>query len=176
MKKQERRQSFTLPARVKRLCRKSFRMVWDVHDYLFEKNYAALLDYYRENGNADVPSYYVTADGLALGRWIRYQIDVGEKLPEKKKEKLLALGVSFEKTDAWDVKFALLKQYYAEHGDLKIPANYVVNGVWLARWLTEQKARLNGKSTGRSGKKHLRMSRRLNCTRLAFREKLWLDG
>ena len=112
-------------------------MVWDVHDYLFEKNYAALLDYYRENGNADVPSYYVTADGLALGRWIRYQIDVGEKLPEKKKEKLLALGVSFEKTDAWEEKFALLKQYYAEHGDLKTPANYVVNRFWLARWLTE---------------------------------------
>ena len=204
-------------------------MVWDVPDYLFEKNYAALLDYYKENGNADVPSYYVTADGLrlgawvfntrsrkngigkgaeltdeqikrldelgfswdgkfrnnwnksyeaaceykkkhgdlnilvayvtadglALGRWIRYQIDVGEKLPEEKKEKLLALGVSFEKTDAWEEKFALLKQYYAEHGDLKIPANYVVNGVWLARWFTEQKARLNGKSTGRSGKKAL---------------------
>ena len=204
-------------------------MVWDVPDYLFEKNYAALLDYYKENGNADVPSYYVTADGLrlgtwvfntrnrkngsgkgaeltdeqikrldelgfswngkfrnnwnksyeaaceykkkhgdlnipvayvtaeglALGRWIRYQIDVGEKLPEEKKEKLLALGVSFEKTDAWEEKFALLKQYYAEHGDLKIPANYVVNGVWLARWLTEQKARLNGKFTGRSGKKAL---------------------
>lgn len=202
-------------------------MVWDVPDYLFEKNYAALLDYYKENGNADVPSYYVTADGLrlgawvfntrsrkngigkgaelteeqikrldelgfswegrhkntwdkaylavceykkkygdlkipvayvtadglALGRWIRYQIDVGEKLPEEKKEKLLALGVSFEKTDAWEEKFALLKQYYAERGDLKIPANYVVNGVWLARWLAEQKARLNGKSTGRSGKK-----------------------
>ena len=202
-------------------------MVWDVPDYLFEKNYAALLDYYKENGNADVPSYYVTtdglrlgtwvfntrnrkngsgkgaeltdeqikrldelgfswdgkfrnnwnksyeaaceykkkhgdlnipvayvtADGLALGRWIRYQIDVGEKLPEEKKEKLLALGVSFEKKDAWEEKFALLKQYYAEHGDLKIPANYVVNGVWLARWFTEQKARLNGKSTGRSGKK-----------------------
>ena len=78
-------------------------MVWDVPDYLFEKNYAALLDYYKENGNADVPSYYVTAYGLRLGRWIRYQIDVGEKLPEEKKEKLLALGVSFEKTDAWDV-------------------------------------------------------------------------
>ena len=204
-------------------------MVWDVPDYLFEKNFAALLDYYKENGNADVPSYYVTADGLrlgawvfntrsrkngigkgaelteeqikrldelgfswdgrhkntwdkaylavceykkkhgdlnipvayvtadglALGRWIRYQIDVGEKLPKEKKEKLLALGVSFEKTDAWEEKFALLKQYYAEHGDLKIPANYVVEGVWLARWLTEQKARLNGKSTVRSGKKAL---------------------
>lgn len=202
-------------------------MVWDVPDYLFEKNYAALLEFYRENGNADVPSYYVTADGLRLGAWafnirsrrkgfgqgaelteeqikrldelgfswegkfkntwnksyeaaceykkqhgnlkipvayvtadgiklgvwIRYQIDVGEKLSKEKKEKLLALGVSFEKTDAWEEKFALLKQYYMEHGDLKLSANYVMNGVWLAKWLTEQKARLNGTSTGRSGKK-----------------------
>ncbi len=202
-------------------------MVWDVPDYLFEKNYSALLDYYKENGNVDVPSYYVTADGLRLGTWvfnirsrrkgfgqgaelskeqikwldelgfswegkfrntwdksyeaackykkkygdlkipvayktddgiklgvwIRRQIDAREKLPKEKKEKLLALGVSFEKTDAWEEKFALLKRYYEEHGDLKIPADYVVNGVWLARWLTEQKARLNGTSTGRSGKK-----------------------
>lgn len=113
----------------------------------------AACEYKKKHGDLNIPVAYVTADGLALGRWIRYQIDVGEKLPEDKKEKLLALGVSFEKTDSWDVKFALLKQYYAEHGDLKIPANYVVNGVWLARWFTEQKARLNGKSTGRSGKK-----------------------
>ena len=204
-------------------------MVWDVPDYLFEKNYAALLDYYRENGNADVPSYYVTADGLrlgtwvcnirnrrkkigqgselteeqikrldelnfcwaglhrnawdktyeaaceyrkkhgdlnipvayitadglALGRWIRRQIDAGEKLSAEKREKLLAIGLTFEKSDAWEEKFALLKGYFEAHGDLKIPANYVVDGVWLARWFSEQKARLNGKATGRSGKKAL---------------------
>ena len=204
-------------------------MVWDVPDYLFEKNYAALLDYYKENGNVDVPCYYVTADGLrlgawvcnirnrrkkigqgselteeqikrldelsfcwaglhkntwdktyeaacdyrkkhgnlnipvayvtadglALGRWIRRQIDVGEKLSAEKREKLLAIGMKLKKSDAWEEKFALLKGYFETHGDLKIPANYVVNGVWLARWLTEQKARLNGKSTDRSGKKAL---------------------
>lgn len=204
-------------------------MVWDVPDYLFEKNYTALLDYYRENGNADVPSYYVTADGLrlgawvfnirnrkngsgkgaelteeqikrldelgfswdgrhkntwdkayaaareykakhgdlkipaayvtadglALGRWIRRQIDGAERLSEQKREKLRSIGVSFDKPDAWEEKFALLRRYFDEHGDLKIPANYVVNGVWLARWFTEQKARLNGKPTLRSGRKPL---------------------
>lgn len=204
-------------------------MVWDVPDYLFEKNYAALLDYYRENGNADVPSYYitadglrlgawvfnvrnrksgvgqgaeltdeqirrldelgfcwdgrrkntwekayaaareykakhgdlkipaayVTADGLALGRWIRRQIDGEERLSEQKREKLRSIGVSFDKPDAWEEKFALLKRYFDEHGDLKIPANYVVNGVWLARWFSEQRAKLNGKPTLRGGKKPL---------------------
>lgn len=204
-------------------------MVWDVPDYLFEKNYTALLDYYRENGNTDVPSYYVTADGLrlgtwvfntrnrkngsgkgaelteeqikrldelgfswdgrhkntwdkayaaareykakhgdlkipaayvtadglALGRWIRRQIDGAERLSEQKREKLRSIGVNFDKPDAWEEKFALLRRYFDEHGDLKIPANYVVNGVWLARWFTEQKARLNGKPTLRSGRKPL---------------------
>ena len=200
-------------------------MVWDVPDYLFEKNYAALLDYYKEKGNSDVPSYYVTedglrlgawvfnvrnrrkrigkgaalteeqikrldelgfcwkgrqksswekayavaceykakygdlkipaayvtADGLNLGVWLRRQIDIGEGLSQEKKEKLLALGVNFEKTDAWEEKFALLQRYYEEHGDLKMPANYVVNGIWLARWFSEQRAKLNGKSVGWNG-------------------------
>lgn len=202
-------------------------MAWDVPDYLFEKNYAALLEYYKENGNADVPSYYVTAGGLKLGMWVcnirnrlkgvgkgaelteeqkkrldelgfpwegtfrntwnknyeaackykkkygnlkipvayvsengiklgtwfRHQMDIGERLPAEKKEKLLALGVSFVKEDSWEVRYALAKAYYEEYGDLKMPANYVVNGIWLARWLSEQKAKLNGKSVGRSGEK-----------------------
>ena len=223
-------------------------MVWDVPDYLFEKNYAALLDYYKENGNSDVPCYYVTADGLrlgtwvsnirsrrkkigqgaeltdeqikrldeldfswngqhrdtwdkaylavcaykkkngnlkipvayvtadglALGRWLRRQIDSGEKLSAEKKKKLLALGVSFEKTDAWEEKFALLQRYYEEHGDLKIPANYVVNGVWLARWFSEQKARLNGKSVGK--KKTLTEEQANKLRSIGVRSRYWLNG
>ena len=31
-----------------------------------------------------------------------------------------------------------------------MPADHVVDGVWLRRWLSEQKARLNGKPSGRS--------------------------
>ena len=95
---------------------------------------------------------YLTETGLALDKLIRRQIDGAEKLSSAKKEKLTALGLSLEKPDAWEEKFALVKAYYEEHGNLKIPANYVVNGVWIARWLSEQKARLNGKSVGRNGR------------------------
>ena len=52
--------------------------------------------------------------------------------------------------DPWSEKFALVEQYYHEHDNVNIPANYVVEGVWLARWLSEQVARMNGKATGRS--------------------------
>ncbi len=204
-------------------------MVWDVPDYLFERNYSVLLEYYKENGNADVPTYYTTKDGLklgawvrnvrnrknkvglgaeltedqikrlddlqfnwqgnrknawdkacreakkykekygnlnipvsyttpdgfALGKWLNRQKDNAKNLTKDKKEKLTALGVTFEKPtagDKWDEKFRLLERYYEEHGDLKIPANYVVNGVWLARWYAEQKARLTGKAKSKSGK------------------------
>ena len=44
----------------------------------------------------------------------------------------------------------LVEAYFAEHGDVNIPADYVADGVWLARWLSEQIARFNEKPTGRS--------------------------
>ena len=46
---------------------------------------------------------YVSEDGIKLGTWLRHQIDIGEKLPAEKKKKLLAIGVSFEKTDSWEL-------------------------------------------------------------------------
>ena len=105
----------------------------------WNKSYEAACEYRAKYGDMKIPVAYVTADGIKLGVWIRRQIDIGENLSPEKKEKLLALGVNFEKTDSWEVRYALAKAYYEEHGDLKIPANYVVNGVWLARWLSEQK-------------------------------------
>ena len=47
-------------------------------------------------------------------------------------------------------KFSLVKVYYDQYGHTKMPADLVVNGVWLRRWLTEQTARLNERPTGRN--------------------------
>lgn len=52
---------------------------------------------------------------------------------------MLALGVSFEKEDFWEVRYALAKAYYEEHGNLNIPPEYKVNGIWLAKWVNEQR-------------------------------------
>lgn len=57
----------------------------------------------------------------------------------------------WEQEDPWEQKFKLLYEYYQEHGDLKMPIDYVVNGVWLRRWLSEQVARMNGKSIWQNG-------------------------
>ena len=43
------------------------------------------------------------------------------------------------KPDPWEVRYQLAKAYYEEHGDLKIPLKYRADGVWLAKWVNEQK-------------------------------------
>ena len=34
------------------------------------------------------------------------------------------------------------EECYKEHGSLDMPSNYIVNGVWLAKWIREQYLRL----------------------------------
>lgn len=49
----------------------SIVMRWDLYtDYSWEKNFNAAKDYYEKNGHLDVPSRFVTRDGLPLGAWL----------------------------------------------------------------------------------------------------------
>ena len=73
--------------------------------------------------------------------------------------KLTEIGMVWEPIDSWEKRFALAEQYYKEHGNLRMPNNYVVEGVWLERWLREQKARIAEEmesSDGKKEKKHRR--------------------
>lgn len=114
----------------------------------WEQSYAAACRYYEEHGNFDIPVAYVTEDGIALGRWIRRQRDAS--LTPERKEKLESVGILLKKPDRWMEKFRMVKAYYDQHGDTKMPADLVVDGVWIRRWLTEQIARLNEKPTGKN--------------------------
>ena len=114
----------------------------------WEKAYEAAYRYKQEHGNLDIPVSYTTSDGIALGRWIRRQRRLDE-LTESRQRQLKDLGFVWETKDPWMEKFQLVKAYYDQHGHTRMPGNYVVNGVWLCRWLCEQTARLNEKTTGR---------------------------
>lgn len=106
-----------------------------------------LCEYYKKNGSFDIPVSYVTDNGVALGKWIRHQRDFFEKgkLSEERIEKLRNIGFVLEKSDPWEEKFQLAKAYFEEYGNLNVPAQYVVNGVWLSKWLNEQKLIAEGK-------------------------------
>lgn len=122
------------------------------HSTAWDIAYAEASKYRQAHGNLNVPATYVTENGIRLGRWIRSQRETYETtLSEVRKQKLDALGMVWKPEDPWDLKFRLVQQYYETYGHTNMPADYVVEGVWLRRWLSEQKARLNG--TAKSAKK-----------------------
>lgn len=126
-------------------------MSWDgKHNVSWEESFHAAQNYYRLHGNLNIPSTFTTRDGLKLGRWIRYQRECCDALAEDKKRKLDEIGMIWEQEDPWDQKFLLVRQFYENNGHVNMPSNYVMEGVWLRRWLSEQKARLNEKPTGRN--------------------------
>ncbi len=121
------------------------------HNATWDIAYAEACKYRQEHGDLNVPSSYVTENGIRLGRWIRSQREAYKTtLSESRKQKLDALGMIWKLEDPWNTKFQLVEQYYKAHGHTNMPTDYVVDGVWLRRWLSEQKARLNGRPTGRS--------------------------
>ena len=199
-------------------------MVWDVPDYLWERNYAACVEYHRTHGDLDIPFDYVTKEGLKLGAWIRNQrsarqgkgrsarlneeqirrldgigmmwgtkydrawetgyteakayveahktLDVPttyitasgyklgrwianqrakgkEKLSLTRQKRLDAIGMIWEKQNSWETRYKLAAEYFAEHGNLRVPSQYKADGVWLNKWLNEQRQIHLGKRKGK---------------------------
>ena len=42
-----------------------------------------------------------------------------------------------------------VKRYYEEHGNLNIPPRYKANGIWIAKWLNEQRQIYIGNRPGK---------------------------
>ena len=112
-------------------------------------NYEEAREYYKQNGNLNVPTHYKTASGFALWAWLTRQRSKEAALTKEQHALLDELGYVWSKDDPWLEKYELAKQYYDDHGNANLPANYVVNGIWLARWLSEQVLRLHGKRAGK---------------------------
>ena len=126
-------------------------MVWGQHDLQWEKNYRACAQYYAEHGNLDIPTKYVSPEGLRVGEWLRRQRALRKNagaLSVEQIERLDAIGMDwldcFER--AWEIGFAHAEQYRKEHGDLDVPATYVCeDGFVLGKWLGRHK-KVNGRS------------------------------
>lgn len=123
------------------------------HDAAWEETYEEACRYREQHGNLDIPAAYITEGGCRLGKWLRHQRDACRegRLSAERKEKLSAIGMVWEPESGWESRFGLARQYYEEHGSLDMKSNYVVEGVWLAKWLKEQAAKMEGAMTIRSG-------------------------
>lgn len=124
-------------------------MLWDKrNDRLWEKGYKEALEYRRTYGDLNVPSLFKTKTGYPLGKWIFAQRG-NEKLSERRRTLLNDIGMVWTKQDPWEMRYAMAKAYYDTHGNLNMPGDYTVGGVWIAKWLNEQKQIYQGKRRGK---------------------------
>ena len=116
-------------------------MTWkNHHEAAWDTGYHAALTYYRSHGDLCVPTSYIAPDGYKLGAWIADRREKGKENHSVQRQKQLEeIGMIWTKPDSWDIRYALAKQYYEEHGDLNVPPQYKADGIWLAKWLNEQR-------------------------------------
>ncbi|MCI8834792.1 MAG: DEAD/DEAH box helicase family protein [Ruminococcus sp.] len=126
-------------------------MVWkNKQRRQWEKGLEEATVYYKEYGNLDVPTKYISATGFRLGGWISDRRERGrEKHSLERQKQLDAIGMIWERPDPWERRYALAKAYYEEYGNLRVPSKYRADGIWLAKWLNEQKQIYAGKRPGK---------------------------
>lgn len=117
--------------------------------------------YYHEHGNLNVPSEYVTPDGVLLGKWVARQRYAylnpdrsSARVTPERKALLDKLGMVWKKYDPWQERYDLALAYKTEHGDLEIPSVYkTADGVWLGSWVSRQRQALNSGSSALSSER-----------------------
>ena len=124
-------------------------MIWSVPDYLWEENYAAALDFFKNNGHLDIPSDYCAPNGLKIGMWIRRQRDLRSGKVNKgvcpsaeQIARLDEIGMIWKNKFeiAWDKGYQAALEYFNQHGDLNVPTIYVTpNGYRLGAWISDRR-------------------------------------
>lgn len=117
--------------------------------------------YYHEHGSLNIPSEYVTPDGVLLGKWVARQRYAylnpdrsSARVTPERKALLDKLGMVWEKYDPWQERYDLALAYKTEHGDLEIPSVYkTADGVWLGSWVSRQRQALNSGSSALSSER-----------------------
>ena len=124
------------------------------NDIAWENGFNHAKAYADKHGLADAPLRYVCEDGYKLGVWFskcREKYAKGS-LTDSQIKQLEDIKIVWNKSrkNDWDECFERASAYYKEHGNLNVPPSYVVDGVWLNKWLNEQKLILQGKREGKT--------------------------
>ena len=141
----------------------SIGMIWSVPDYMWEAYYAECLRYYREHGNLEIPSRYVS-NGLRVGNWINRLRGVrkgtakGNPLTEAQISRLDEIGMIWEsRFDAsWEKGFSEAERFFRENHHLEVPMGYLSpSGYKLGRWILEQRGKAKKDSYPEERRKRL---------------------
>ncbi len=128
--------------------------IWNALDDAWESHFESLSKYTKSRGNSSVPQGE-TFEGIALGSWVARQrrIKKGQasgSLTATQIARLESLpgwlwdASKSRNTDArdkaWGEKYDLLKIYAKKTGTATPPANEAIDGVYLGRWVSVQRA------------------------------------
>lgn len=129
-----------------RNCRELFEKLNDALTATWDMYYASAEQYYKDNGNLEVPARYITEEGYALGSWLNNQKAIRKgtivgKLTEDQINKLDDIGMIWDSLDYfWKHNFKLAKEYYLTYGNLDIPSNFKSkDGKRLGNWILRQR-------------------------------------
>lgn len=122
-------------------------MVWDVPDYIFEKNYFAALEYFRAHGDLEVNAKYVSENGVKLGSWIKYLREAKRKGTLTEGQILRLNEIKMRWGDKyslqWENGFEHAEAYFKRFGNLDASAKYICeDGYALGRWLVRQRTQI----------------------------------
>ena len=129
----------------------------DKYDRSWERGCRQAERWYADHHDLEVPPTYIDADGFPLGKWLDRHRTVdprtgrrGIRLTPERRERLDAMGMRWEKKpDPWEVRYELAREFYERHGHLRIPSGYKPQGIWLNKWLNEQKQVCLGRRPGK---------------------------
>lgn len=156
---------------------KSIGMVWDKLDFYWEKNYSAAYMYYREHRNLDVPSKYVSSDGIRLGSWIgrlrklRRGSCEGTPLTDEQIKRLDDIGMIWENADDyhWRISYEYLVEYKNKYLNVDVPVQYICpNGFQLGTWVQRQRR------SYKQGKLSLDRIEKLNVLGFIWTNESWM--
>ena len=121
-------------------------MVWDPFDSQWNDFYNSLVNYYKENGNSNVPLRYITKEGKKLGYWVGTQRSYYKegKLSKEKIELLEKVEIVWDPASTtWNETYEIAKMYFKENGNLNIPNKYFYKNVNLGSWILTQRNNYN---------------------------------
>lgn len=72
-----------------------------------------------------------------------------KRLTKEREKRLTDLGIAWSGYSSWEDKYAIAKQFYERYGHLNVPGKYVTDGLWINKWLNEQKQIYRGNRKGK---------------------------
>ncbi len=119
-----------------------------MYNKLWFKNYKIARIYFNTHHTLSMPRDFKTIDGISkseeginLGFWLarQRQLYKNGNLDIQKIKLLEKIGIKWKRTDYWNEKYLIAKQYYLENKNLLVPAKYEINGFALGLWVISQR-------------------------------------